>query len=255
MKIPRLLAIPREETEDEAFKRRIKFSENNKYHAREYRVLYRFIDETPITNDYNFITEDYMTKLFALAFTYIPRSKHQNTVVEIENMTNSERFGIWRRYAFKRVIDSNEKKLLNVFKRFGKKPFETFTDEIRQMNERSSKLYEFYKKLPEKEEHYRLFGEIIPVEKFLTDEEKEELPKQEKGTIQFKKKKLFLDMYTKMMYKLHHNEPDLSWLFDIVKKHQEKSLNRLLFYKNFLSKPVTIEEFNKRNHDSGRELI
>ena len=255
MKIPRLLAIPREETEDEAFKRRIKFSENNKYHAREYRVLYRFIDETPITNDYNFITEDYMTKLFALAFTYIPRSKHQNTVVEIENMTNSERFGIWRRYAFKRVIDSNEKKLLNVFKRFGKKPFEAFTDEIRQMNERSSKLYEFYKKLPEKEEHYRLFGEIIPVEKFLTDEEKEELPKQEKGTIQFKKKKSFLDMYTKMMYKLHHNEPDLSWLFDIVKKHQEKSLNRLLFYKNFLSKPVTIEEFNKRNHDSGRELI
>ena len=168
-------------------------------------------------------------------------------------MDNSERFGIWRRYALRRIIDSNPKKLSKIFKKFPKASIDNFITEIGNLNQRGYQLHQFYKNLPMNYHYYQLLNDIIPLRKFLTPTESFLLPEKEKGTIQFKRKNAFLDMYTKMQYKLHQNEPDLSKLFEEVKTRQEKS-NYLLFNKNFLTKPITLEDFKKKNTNSLSEL-
>ena len=227
--------------------RRVKLAEKWKFYAQKYMALYHFVDESKVLNPYNFVTDDYMNKLLSLCFLYRGKNKHQSTPIELENMDNSERFGIWRRYAFRRVIDSNPKKLQKILKTYSRKSIANFMEEIKQLNERSYQLHQFYKNLPLNYHYYQLLNDIIPLKKFLTPTERFLLPEKEKGTIQFKKKNEFLEMYTKMQYKLHQNEADLSKLYEIVITQQEKSMNTLLFYQNFLTKPVTLETFKHKN--------
>ena len=74
--------------------RRVKLAEKWKFYAQKYMALYHFVDESKVLNPYNFVTDDYMNKLLSLCFLYRGKNKHQSTPIELENMDNSERFGI-----------------------------------------------------------------------------------------------------------------------------------------------------------------
>ena len=228
------------------------------YYATKYMALYNFVSESKILNPYNFFNKNYLYQILYYSFFYKGKNKHQNTVVEIENMSNSERFGIWRRYTTPRNINEDffeNKNFQKLFTIYNSNQIFNFIPEISENNIRAYQIHKFYKSLPFNYKYYDLLNEIIPLKKFLTPSEQFLLPEKEKGEISFKRKKSFLDIYTKMQYKLHQNEDDLSSLLINVKTHQEKSRNKLIFHQSFLTKPVTLENFRLKNSNTAKDII
>ncbi len=239
----------------ENLNRRVKLAQNWYFYAEKYMALYFFISERIIPDPYNFVNNEYMNRLLSLAFLYKGKNKHQSNPIEIENMNNSERFGIWRRYSFKRVIPQDEEKLQKILSGFIKKNIINFNKELEGINERSYQIHEFYKSLPTNYQYFKLLSDIIPLKYFLTPTDRFLLPEKEKGEIQIKRKHDFLSMFTKMQYKLHQNELDLSKILVGAKQNLEKSRNKLLFFQSFYTKPIPLELFRNKNEIAQKEFI
>ena len=88
---------------------------------------------------------------------------------------------------------------------------------------------------------------MTPSEQFLIEE-------KEKGLISHKRKFKFLDVFTKMEFKLHQNEEDFTEILLGLKAYEEKASNHLFFYQNFFNKPVKVNFFFEKNKTTESEL-
>ena len=239
---------------EENIVKRMNLANNWKFYAQKYIALDHFILESKVDNPYNFITKDYMRKLLWLTFLYNGKNKHQSNPIELENMDNNQRFGIWRRYAYPREIEINKNKLDFVIQNIPPKIVEDFMVELKTLNERSYHIETFYKSLPMNYHYYKLLNDIVPIRKFLTPSEQFLIPEKRKGIITFKHKFKFLDIFTKMQFKLHQNESDFTEILLGIKAYEEKSNNHLFFYQNFFNKPVKVNYFFDKNRTTESEL-
>ena len=235
--------------------KRMNLANNWKFYAQKYIALDHFILESEVENPYNFITKDYMRKLLWLTYLYSGKNKHQSNPIELENMDNNQRFGIWRRYSFPREIEISKNKLDFVINNLPPKIIEEFMLELKNLNERSYHIETFYKNLPMNYHYYKLLKDIVPIRKFLTPSEQFLIPEKRKGIIGFKHKFKFLDIFTKMQFKLHQNEADFTSILLGLKAYEEKASNHLFFYQNFFNKPVKINFFFEKNKTTESELI
>ena len=240
---------------EENIVKRMNLANNWKFYAQKYIALDHFILESQVDNPYNFITKDYMRKLLWLTFCYTGKNKQQSNPIELENMDNNQRFGIWRRYSFPREVDINRNKLEFVISNISPKIIEDFMIELKNLNERSYHIETFYKSLPMNFHYYKLLNDILPVRKFLTPSEQFLIPEKEKGILTFKHRFKFLDVFTKMQFKLHQNEPDLTAILLNIKEYEEKSSSHLFFHQTFLNKPVKVDTFFEKNKTTEKELI
>ena len=234
--------------------KRMNLANNWKFYAQKYIALDHFILESQVDNPYNFITKDYMRKLLWLTYLYTGKNKHQSNPIELENMDNNQRFGIWRRYSFPREIEINKNKLDFIINTIPPKIIDEFMIELKNLNERSYHIETFYKNLPMNYHYYKLLKDIVPVRKFLTPSEQFLIPEKKKGIINFKHKFKFLDVFTKMQFKLHQNETDFTSILLGLKAYEEKATNHLFFYQNFFNKPVKINFFFEKNKTTESEL-
>ena len=240
---------------EENITKRMNLANNWKFYAQKYIALDHFILESEVNNPYNFITKNYMRKLLWLTFFYTGKNKHQCNPIELENMDNNQRFGIWRKFSFPREIDINRNKLDNVINNLPPKIIEDFMIELKNLNERSYHIETFYKSLPMNFHYYKLLKDIVPIRKFLTPSEQFLIKEKQQGLINFKHKFKFLDVFTKMEFKLHQNEPDFTQILLGLKAYEEKTSNHLFFYQNFFSKPVKLKFFFEKNKTTESELI
>ena len=111
---------------EENITKRMNLANNWKFYAQKYIALDHFILESEVNNPYNFITKNYMRKLLWLTFFYTGKNKHQCNPIELENMDNNQRFGIWRKFSFPREIDINRNKLDSVINNLPPKIIEDF---------------------------------------------------------------------------------------------------------------------------------
>ena len=240
---------------EENIKKRMNLANNWKFYAQKYIALDHFILESQVDNPYNFITKNYMRKLFWLTYNYTGKNKHQCNPIEFENMDNNQRFGIWRRFSFPREIDINKNKLDLIIQNIPPKIIEEFMTELKTLNERSYHIETFYKNLPMNFHYYKLLKDIVPVRKFLTPSEQFLIEEKEKGLISHKRKFKFLDVFTKMEFKLHQNEEDFTEILLGLKAYEEKASNHLFFYQNFFNKPVKLKFFFEKNKATESELV
>ena len=240
---------------EENIQKRMNLANNWKFYAQKYIALDHFILESSVPNPYNFITKNYMRKLLWLTYYYTGKNKHQCNPIEFENMDNNQRFGIWRRFSFPREIDINKNKLDFIIQNLPPKIIEDFMNELKTLNERSYHIETFYKNLPMNFHYYKLLKDIVPVRKFLTPSEQFLIKERDKGLIKIKRKFNFLDVFTKMEFKLHQNEEDFSQILLGLKAYEEKTSNHLFFYQNFFNKPVKLKFFFEKNKATEAELI
>ena len=184
-----------------------------------------------------------MRKLLSLTYHYTGKNKHQCNPIEFENMDNNQRFGIWRRFSFPREIDINKNKLDIIIQNIPPKIIEDFMTELKILNERSYHIETFYKSLPMNFHYYKLLKDIVPVRKFLTQSEQFLIKEKNNGLLLHKRKFNFLDVYTKMEFKLHQNEADFTQILLGLKSYEEKASNHLFFYQNFFNKPIKLKFF------------
>ena len=234
--------------------KRMNLANNWKFYAQKYIALDHFILESEVENPYNFMTKDYMRKLIWLTYLYSGKNKHQSNPIEFENMDNNQRFGIWRRYSFPREVEINKNKLDFVINNIPPKIIDEFMIELKNLNERSYHIETFYKNLPMNYHYYKLLKDIVPVRKFLTPSEQFLIPEKKKGIITTKRKFKYLDIFTKMQFKLHQNESDFTSILLTLKAYEEKSTNHLFFYQNFFNKPVKVSFFFEKNKTTESEL-
>jgi hypothetical protein len=196
-----------------------------------------------------------MRKLLWLTYYYTGKNKHQCNPIEFENMNNNQRYGIWRRFAFPREIDINKNKLDFIIQNLPPKIIEDFMSELKILNERSYHIETFYKNLPMNFHYYKLLKDIVPVRKFLTPSEQFLIKEKNNGLITIKRKFNFLDVFTKMEFKLHQNEDDFTQILLGLKAYEEKTSNHLFFYQNFFNKPVKLKFFFEKNKMTEGELV
>ena len=228
---------------EENIKKRMNLANNWKFYAQKYIALDHFILESVVENPYNFITKNYLRKLIALAYNYTGKNKHQCNPIEFENMDNNQRFGIWRKFSFPREIDIIKTKLDFIIQSIPPKIIEDFMTELKALNERSYHIETFYKNLPMNFHYYKLLKDIVPIRKFLTPSEQFLIKEKNDGLLIHKRKFNFLDVYTKMEFKLHQNEADFTEILLGLKAYEEKTGNHLFFYQNFFNKPVKLKFF------------
>ena len=240
---------------EENIKKRMNLANNWKFYAQKYIALDHFILESDVPNPYNFITKNYMRKLLSLTYHYTGKNKHQCNPIEFENMDNNQRFGIWRRFSFPREIDINKNKLDIIIQNIPPKIIEDFMTELKILNERSYHIETFYKSLPMNFHYYKLLKDIVPVRKFLTQSEQFLIKEKNNGLLLHKRKFNFLDVYTKMEFKLHQNEADFTQILLGLKSYEEKASNHLFFYQNFFNKPIKLKFFFEKNKSTEAELI
>ena len=235
--------------------KRMNLANNWKFYAQKYIALDHFILESNVENPYNFINKNYMRKLLWLTYYYTGKNKHQSNPIEIENMDNNQRYGIWRKFAFPREIDINSNKLDFIIQSIPPRIIEDFMIELKNLNERSYHIETFYKNLPMNFHYYKLLKDIVPVRKFLTPSEQFLIKEKKNGLIGYNRKFKFLDVFIKMEFKLHQNEEDFTQILLGLKAHEEKASNHLFFYQNFFNKPVKLKYFFEKNKSTESELI
>ena len=231
---------------------RVKLAKKWIYFAKKYMALFHFVDNFKVSNFPQLNMEEFMDKIFHLVYFYRGVNLKQLNPLEVVNLENSMRFGIWRRNARKREIKLDKmkiRKMLNSKKIDAAKIEEIFND-INFYYSRSFQIIEFYKRLPFNYDYFLLLKEIIPKERFLMPSERFLYPSESIGTIQTKRALPFLEVYRIMEKKLHQSDKDTSSLL-IDQKMQFLVIGDMcFFYSNWYVKPIDIEFYKKKNEEN-----
>lgn len=233
---------------------RVELAEKWKDYARKYMAFYHFVSSFTLEKIPNLINDSFMEKIFYLAFLYKGVSKPQLTPLELEELDNSQRFGIWRRHARKRQFEVEKKKLNKFYstKNISNKEIELIRNEIKENFDRSFKIMEFYKKLPVNYDLYMLLSDIIPKDRFLMSSEKYLYSKHNKGTLQIENRYYpYLKVFKNIQIKLPQSEYDMGPLLIEMNKRMEEDLrDKIFFYKNWFIKPIQLKDFKKKNREN-----
>jgi dynein heavy chain, axonemal len=233
---------------------RVQSAEKWKDYARKYMAFYHFVSSFNLENIPNLISDSFMEKIFYLVFIYRGVSKPQLTPLQVEELENSVRFGIWRRHARKRYIEVEKNKLSKILstKKISNLEIQQIQKEIKENYDRSFKIMEFYKRLPINYDLYMLLSGVIPKERFLMSSEKYLYSKQNKGTLQVENRHYpYLKVFKKIQTKLPQSEYDMGPLLIEMNKRAEEDLrDKIFFYKNWFIKPIQLKDFKHKNREN-----